>query len=341
MRILPTESNVALELSAKTEPGKTDSNDFLALLLAALAGVQVNIEVRTAANNGQETNGEPNAQIEDLLRALPEGTTVEQLLLNLPKESPAISALLLEFSAISESAGEIAKDSQAPNMDLPEMTGEATPAFAPEFKVIDKGASTKGQDLAPETPSTVRPVATVPLEVNSGQPRVEQPVVSVPGQQSPESTLRPQRVDDAPVLSGQVPQVAVPASPSLPVVSAESLQQLRTEIISYSNNPVRPMVTIEVSPPEYGRIVVSAKRDAQGQVTVRLVVETPAAKEALAQQLPQAFAGATYSSTTISIFTMEEYHEYREEQRQRNSDRNKQQRERSRRERPHEVEFVI
>ena len=144
------------------------------------------------------------------------------------------------------------------------------------------------------------------------------------------------------MASGEVPQTALPAvTPSSPVVSAETLQQLRTEIISFSNNPIRPTITLEVSPPEYGRVVVSAERDPQGLVTVRLIVETPAAKQAMAQQLPQVFAGAASTSTTVTVLTTEEYQEFREQQRERNSDRNKEQRERRRREQPHEVEFVI
>ncbi|MDP3488307.1 MAG: hypothetical protein Q8S19_10335, partial [Bacillota bacterium] len=302
--------------------------------------------LRTVANNEQQTNGEATAQIEDLLRALPEGTTVEQLLLNLPKESPVVSTLLKEFNVNSDTAQEVANDSQAV-IDLPHIAGDLAPLVKSEVgndraedlqEFKDLPAAVEKSTVNVE--DTISPLTQVPPEASMGQPR-QRPEVSMSQQQRSESTPQPQRIEAAPVMSG-VPQTAVPlTAPSLPAVSAESLQQLRTEIISFSNNPVRPTITLEVAPPEYGRVVVSAERDAAGQVTVRLVVETPAAKQAMAQQLPQAFAGATSTSTTISVFTTEEYQEFREEQRERNSDRNKQQRERRQRERTHEVEFVI
>ena len=288
MRIQTLEPAIALELPAKAESGKKEGNDLFALLLAALAGVQVTTDMRTVPTSEQQTTGEPSSQIEDLLRALPEGTTVEQLLLNLPKESPVMGALLTEFSstlhvASNDSQGmprEVADDSPGPK-GLPEIAGESTLDFVPEIRPLDK-------DLTPPVPSAIMAAAAIPLELNPGQPRDEQSAVNEPRQQSPDLTLQPERVEAAPVMSGEAPQAAVPATSPLPVVSAQSLQQLRTEIISFSNNPIRPTITLEVSPPEYGRVMVSAERDAGGQVIVRLIVETPAAKEAMAQQLPQA-----------------------------------------------------
>lgn len=347
MRIQSSEPVVALELPSKTEAGKKESTDVFALLLAALAGVHVNQEARIVASieQGAKTDQEansPNTQIEALLRALPEGTTVEQLLLNLPKESPVMGALL-EFSMNSDAplgAPEVLEVSEVAKVptDTVTIAGETAPVSIPETENVNDVPTAEGQDTTQEQASVVLAVASI----NSGQPRVEQPATLTPEPQRPDSTPLPQRVEAAPVVLGDSPQVVVPAvTPALPVVSAESLQQLRTEIISFSNNPIRPMITLEVSPPEYGRVLVSAERDAQGQVTVRLVVETPAAKQAMAHQLPQAFAGATSTPTTVSVFTTEEYQEFRQEQRERNSDRNKQQRERRQRQHPHEVEFVI
>ena len=347
MRIQPAESAVALELPTKTESDKKTSTDLFALLLAALSGIPIPTEVKAVPNLEQQTNGAANAQIEALLKALPQGTTVEQLLLNLPKESSAMSALLIELRKDLDIDPKVATISDT-SIDAPEMAGESANLIKPEAKALPEvkpldnditEASPEGQT---KTADTVLPLTQVPSQASLAQSS-QQNGSSLSQQPRPETNPRPQHVEaSVPVASGEVPQASLPAvTTSLPVVSAETLQQLRTEIISFSNNPIRPTITLEVSPPEYGRVVVSAERDPQGLVTVRLVVETPAAKQAMAQQLPQVFAGAASTSTTVTVLTTEEYQEFREEQRERNSDRNKEQRERRRREQPHEVEFVI
>ena len=308
MRIQPAESAVALELPPKTESDKKASTDLFALLLAALSGVQVTTEVKAVPNPEQQTNGAANAQIEALLKALPQGTTVEQLLLNLPKESSAMNALLIELRKDLDIAPDVdaisdtSNDVPGTSVDVPEIEGELATLVESEVIALDEDITKALPKIVGEsqakTADTVLPATQVPSQASLVQPS-QQTDSSLSQQPRPETNPQPQRVEAAvPVASGEVPQAALPAvTPSQPVISAETLQQLRTEIISFSNNPIRPTITLEVSPPEYGRVVVSAERDAGGQVTVRLIVETPAAKQAMAQQLPQVFAGATSTST--------------------------------------------
>ena len=101
---------------------------------------------------------------------------------------------------------------------------------------------------------------------------------------------------------------------SAPTLAMEPLaptfmQNLQTEIISFASHPTRPEMTLEITPPEYGKVIVSAKRERGGQVVVRLITETPQAKAALLEHLPR-----STPTLEVRVYTAEEYRDYRDEQ---------------------------
>ena len=101
---------------------------------------------------------------------------------------------------------------------------------------------------------------------------------------------------------------------SAPTLTMEPLaptfmQNLQTEIISFAAHPTRPELTLEITPPEYGKVIVSAERERGGQVVVRLITETPQAKAALLEHLPR-----STPTLEVRVYTAEEYRDYRDEQ---------------------------
>jgi hypothetical protein len=84
------------------------------------------------------------------------------------------------------------------------------------------------------------------------------------------------------------------------------------EIVSFVQNPSRPQVTVEIHPPEYGRVLVSGEMDPQGGVAVRLVVENSAVKEHVVLYL-QRFP----TPAEVEVMTREEYREHGESSGQR------------------------
>jgi len=107
---------------------------------------------------------------------------------------------------------------------------------------------------------------------------------------------------------------AAPLQRSAPPLTMEPLaptfmQNLQTEIISFASHPTRPELTLEITPPEYGKVIVSAERESGGQVVVRLITETPQAKAALLEHLPR-----ITPTLEVRVYTAEEYRDYRDEQ---------------------------
>jgi len=107
---------------------------------------------------------------------------------------------------------------------------------------------------------------------------------------------------------------ATPTQRSAPTLAMEPLaptfmQNLQTEIISFAAHPTRPELTLEITPPEYGKVIVSAERERGGQVVVRLITETPQAKAALLEHLPR-----STPTLEVRVYTAEEYRDYRDEQ---------------------------
>jgi len=113
------------------------------------------------------------------------------------------------------------------------------------------------------------------------------------------------------------------------------MQSLQTEIISFAAHPTRPELTLEITPPEYGKVIVSAERESGGQVVVRLITETPQAKAALLEHLPR-----STPTLEVRVYTAEEYREHRDErQKEQTGERREQPAKQGKRE--ERVEFKI
>jgi len=81
------------------------------------------------------------------------------------------------------------------------------------------------------------------------------------------------------------------------------LRTLRAEIISFVTQPDRSSITLEITPPEYGKVLINASQE-QGLSVIRLVAETHAAKIALLEHMPKPTA-----SLEVRVYTAEEYRE--------------------------------
>ena len=113
------------------------------------------------------------------------------------------------------------------------------------------------------------------------------------------------------------------------------MQRLKTEIISFAAHPTRPELTLEITPPEYGKVIVSAEQERGGQVVVRLITETPQAKTALLEHLPR-----STPTLEVRVYTAEEYRDYRDE-RQKEQGRERQEQPARQSKREERVEFKI
>jgi len=79
------------------------------------------------------------------------------------------------------------------------------------------------------------------------------------------------------------------------------------EVVSFVESPSRPQITLEIHPPEYGRVLVTAE-SGEGGVTVRLVVESTFVKEQVLMHLQRFPVPAE-----VEIMTYEEYREQGEQ----------------------------
>lgn len=346
MKVHSGELSSLVDRAIKAEPSKKEDKELFALLLAALANTQATTELRVPALQGEQGVG---SKIDQVLKDVPDGTAALQLLLSIPKEIAAQPAALTDsqVTGLSEQTpapltapapeGDEQWPAAAKSLELAvhphlreEVLGEA-PSAEPTGTNLEPVVEFEEPALAAAVPLGSESLVFVPAGLEPVQPNTEQ--------------LRP----EVPKLAGEpaavTPNATVPLPLTMPTgeaqISAESLQQLRTEIIAFSNNPLRPSITLEISPPEYGRVMVSAERGPEGQVVIRLVVENPLAKALVAEQLPPTFAGTSATSALVTVFTTEEYQEYREQRRGQDPERQKRQRQRRPTPRSHEVEFVI
>lgn len=348
MKIQTTDLAAALKGLLKNGTDKKADGDMFAMLMAALTNA-----VQPQTTITPETSPDTHPHV------LADTTPIQTLLANLPQQggiatplftsgiSPEIlaaaQALLAEAnsgedngltpehqhgSEVRQSSDASAGSNEEPAVHiLVESTTRTVPSMG-------ESAVTPDEHLAPEEMqaalnlSPIQPIATPELE-----------------QQNVADNSPARRVDEPrqhlPVLNASSPLVERPQV-ALPVATAQSMELLRTEIISFANNPTRPTVTLEIAPPEYGRVTVAAESDVAGRVTVRLVVDNQVVKEAIGQQVQPLFAGTSQNSpTTVAVFTTEEYQQYREQQRERNQDGNRKGRERRHPQNPQQVEFVI
>ena len=192
--------------------------------------------------------------------------------------------------------------------------------------------------VAPSNDSVAQPSAQVPVaEYVASAPVVPAPVV--PAREGFRIT-RPalQTAPDTNIsdLSGTNAATSAP-TPLTPreVVAPAFVQRLNMEIISFAAHPTRPELTLEITPPEYGKVIVSAERERGGQVVVRLVAETPQAKMALIEQLPK-----STPSLEVRVYTADEYREQHEAKHREQSRERQEQPERQGR-REDRVEFKI
>jgi len=352
------------------EEKKEENGDLFALLLAALTTVQTSPVQQVVPNTGQQVTVEgaspiAPSRLQSLLSALPDGLTIEQLLMQIPKTTVDETSEVNNTAVVSESEDAVLEIlNMKPEVASSESTKEQSDLLEPlelieakevepEIPIVSTQASTtEGTstvlEITQATESTTTPIklsTNTPLPV---QPDNNSPIPqSVPKENVPVSVSLDTGNNKLPApADGQAPVTAGPSTPivtNVPAeISPESLQQLRTEVVTYSNNPSRPSVTLEITPPEYGRVMVRAETTPQGQVTIRLVVETPLIKEAVLQQLPPALAGSTATPTTVAVYTAEEYQEFTEERQKGNqSDRERRQRQRREIKEPRQVEFVI
>jgi len=112
------------------------------------------------------------------------------------------------------------------------------------------------------------------------------------------------------------------------------LRALRTEILSFATRPDRASLTLEITPPEYGKIVISAEQE-QGVSVIRLVTETAAAKVALLEYLPKPMP-----TLEVRVYTADEYRESNEDFGQ-GPDWDRERREREPNRRNKEIEFKV
>lgn len=94
---------------------------------------------------------------------------------------------------------------------------------------------------------------------------------------------------------------------ALPPISSPSAAHLRAEILAFSHSPGRSHIELEVTPAGYGRISVSAQEHPDNRVTVRLVVESPAVKEAITAQIPRLLGAG--NNVTVEVTTRAEAQE--------------------------------
>ncbi|MBS3872626.1 MAG: hypothetical protein KGZ92_04990 [Firmicutes bacterium] len=192
--------------------------------------------------------------------------------------------------------------------------------------------------VAPSNDSVAQPSAQVPVaEYVASAPVVPAPVV--PAREGFRIT-RPalQTAPDTNIsdLSGTNATTSAPTPPTpREVVAPAFVQRLNMEIISFAAHPTRPELTLEITPPEYGKVIVSAERERGGQVVVRLVAETPQAKMALIEQLPK-----STPSLEVRVYTADEYREQHEAKHREQSRERQEQPERQGR-REDRVEFKI
>ncbi|MBT9136830.1 MAG: hypothetical protein DDT34_01916 [Firmicutes bacterium] len=115
---------------------------------------------------------------------------------------------------------------------------------------------------------------------------------------------------EAEIEPARQPGVAAKYFPRTPVVtptvSPAFIRELSAEIIAFAQNPTRATLTLEVTPREYGRVIVSAEME-QGVAIIRLVTETVAAKIALLENLPR-----PTPTLEVRIYTADEYREWAE-----------------------------
>jgi hypothetical protein len=155
------------------------------------------------------------------------------------------------------------------------------------------------------------------------------------------SEAPPSRMEEAPVERvGAQPAVLreMPRVESLPELSTPSASNLRAAVVSYVNAPGRAELVLNLTPPDYGQVVVRAQAAGNGQTVITLIVENAAVRAALLPQLPPVSA-----NVVLELYTREEYAEAdlrgRQEGQQRRQ--NEEQGNNSRRRNESEVEFVV
>lgn len=146
---------------------------------------------------------------------------------------------------------------------------------------------------------------------------------------------QPQRTQEPRGVDPQVTALPRPVEPVARPIASETLSALRTEIVSFSTNPTRPAIILEVNPPEYGRVLVSAEQEA-GRVMIRLVVDNLLAKEHLLAQLPK-----VQSAAEIAVVTTEEYREKQQASGGRENPRQGNQQQTRENKKDQRVEFVV
>jgi hypothetical protein len=219
-------------------------------------------------------------------------------------------------------AGAVQPPSPQVSSPLPESFASPSETLSSPIRAVHAVAAPKS--LRPETaaPQTLPP--PVADAVQPPSPQVSSPlpwsVASLRGAEQ-EVVAKAASLDARPLLH-KGPDAVVHPSPQLaeaslalgsrtitppPPVAEASLQSLRMEIVSFVQNPSRPQVTLEIRPPEYGRILVRGEMDQQGRVAVRLVVESSVVKEQVLLHLQRFPVPAE-----IEIMTFEEYSEHSE-----------------------------
>jgi len=173
--------------------------------------------------------------------------------------------------------------------------------------------SVKPSDIAKMTVS-IRPLVTAQEQsrpaLHSPRPAQAIPDIYTPPVVTDTAAARGAEAESEPARPTAVAAESFARTPVVaPSVSPTFIRELNAEIIAFAVRPTRSALTLEVTPREYGRVIVSAEME-QGVAIVRLVTETVAAKVALLEHLPKPTA-----TLEVRVYTADEYKEWAEDPR--------------------------
>ncbi|MBS3984551.1 MAG: hypothetical protein KGZ66_02970 [Selenomonadales bacterium] len=319
-------NNEAKAVAALAQVSSKSANEVLRPYIGAstqvVGGAQAEVQ-------STEVSQPPVEAIEALAQATPE--LIHEVL------QPYVSATTEVTRAVRTEARPVLRSSDAVTIEAPVQVAPPPTYNSPSGPVLDSTAAMSiGSGVRIEAqPAQVYPppayntpsrtvldsTPTALAEASGGSAndrpgdiitRNHMPVAVAPGMRAETRTTQPSSSADAatntPPQLGEGTQVHARGTiPPSPPVSEASLQALRMEIVSFVQSPSRPQVTLEIHPPEYGRVLVSGEVDPQGNVAVRLVVENNAVKEHVLLHLQRFPVPAE-----VEIMTFEEYREHGE-----------------------------
>lgn len=297
-------NNEAKAVAALAQVSSKSANEVLRPYIGAstqvVGGAQAEVQ-------STEVSQPPVEAIEALAQATPE--LIHEVL------QPYVSAKIEVTRAVRTEARPVLRSSDAVTIDAPvQVAVTATMSIGQGVRTEAQPVLSSRESKAIDAPDFLAAALGGSANDRPGDiiTRNHMPVAVAPGMRAETRTTQPSSSADAATITppqlGEGTQVHARGTiPPSPPVSEASLQALRMEIVSFVQSPSRPQVTLEIHPPEYGRVLVSGEVDPQGNVAVRLVVENNAVKEHVLLHLQRFPVPAE-----VEIMTFEEYREHGE-----------------------------